>query len=123
MAALTAAQLSATYDQVSLYTFGEPRTGNQAFASFMDEAFKATSPSTTQYFRVTHADDGIPNLPPASQGYVHAGIEYWSVEPHNADNMYICTGNENQCCEALGGQGVNAAHVTYFEMTSGACTW
>ncbi|KAJ5816747.1 Lipase class 3 [Penicillium robsamsonii] len=123
MAAITASQLSATYDQVSLYTFGEPRTGNQAYASYMNEYFEAASPETTRFFRVTHANDGIPNLPPAEQGYVHSGVEYWSVEPHSAYSTSVCTGNEVQCCEAQGGQGVNDAHVTYFGMASGACTW
>ncbi|KAJ5210438.1 Lipase class 3 [Penicillium cf. griseofulvum] len=123
MAAITAGQLSATYDQVRLYTFGEPRTGNLAYASYMNEKFKVASPETTQYFRVTHANDGIPNLPPAEKGYVHSGVEYWSVEPHSSHNMFTCTGNEVQCCEAQGGQGVNDAHVTYFGMASGACTW
>ncbi|KAJ5970983.1 Lipase class 3 [Penicillium vulpinum] len=123
IAAITAAQLSAIYDHVRLYTFGEPRTGNQAYGSYMNERFQAASPETTRYFRVTHANDGIPNLPPAEQGYVHSGVEYWSVEPQSPDSMFVCTGNEIQCCEAQGGQGVNDAHVTYFGMTSGACTW
>nr|AGR85377.1 feruloyl esterase A [Penicillium chrysogenum] len=123
MAAITAAQLAATYSNVNLYTFGEPRTGNQAFASYMNDHFHASSPATTRYFRTTHTNDGIPNLPPTSQGYVSSGIEYWSVEPHNAHNVFVCTGNQNQCCEAQGGQGVNAAHVTYFGMSSGACSW
>ncbi|KAF3392773.1 putative feruloyl esterase A, partial [Penicillium rolfsii] len=123
MAAITAAQLSATHSGVRLYTFGEPRTGNAAFATYMDENFQSTNPTTTRYFRVTHADDGIPNLPPTAQGYVHSGVEFWSVEPHSAHNTYVCTGNQVQCCEAQGGQGVNAAHVTYFGMSSGACTW
>lgn len=123
MAAITAAQLSATYDHVSLYTFGEPRTGNQAYASYMNEALEAASSATTRFFRVTHTNDGVPNLPPAELGYVHSGIEYWSIEPHSPQRTNICTGGEVQCCEAQGGQGVNAAHVTYFGMASGACTW
>ncbi|KAL4892334.1 putative feruloyl esterase A [Aspergillus ambiguus] len=123
MATITAAQLSTEYDNVRLYTFGEPRSGNQAFASFMNDGFKVGSANTTHYFRVTHADDGIPNLPPASQGYVHGGVEFWSVDPSSSQNTFICTGNKVQCCEAQGGQGVNDAHTTYFGMTSGACTW
>ncbi|KAJ5520466.1 Lipase class 3 [Penicillium fimorum] len=123
MAAITAGQLSAIYDHVRLYTFGEPRTGNLAYASYMNENFEAASPETTRFFRVTHADDGIPNLPPTEQGYVHSGIEYWSGEPHSAYSTFVCTGSEVQCCEVQGGQGVNDAHVTYFGMASGACTW
>ncbi|KAE8343091.1 putative feruloyl esterase A [Aspergillus arachidicola] len=123
MAAITAAQLSATYNNITVYTFGEPRTGNQAYASYVDETFQATNPDATKFYRVTHTNDGIPNMPPTSQGYVHHGTEYWSVEPYGPQNMYLCLGDEVQCCEAQGGQGVNDAHVTYFGMASGACTW
>jgi hypothetical protein len=123
MAAITASQLSATYEHVTLYTFGEPRTGNLAYASYMNENFEATSPETTRFFRVTHGNDGIPNLPPAEQGYVHSGVEYWSVDPHRPGSTSVCTGNEVQCCEAQGGQGVNEDHITYFGMASGACSW
>ncbi|GES65500.1 feruloyl esterase A [Aspergillus terreus] len=123
MASLAAAQLSGTYDNITLYTFGEPRSGNEAFASYMNDKFTASSADTTKYFRVTHTNDGIPNLPPAEQGYAHGGVEYWSVDPYSAQNTYVCTGDEVQCCEAQGGQGVNDAHTTYFGMTSGACTW
>ncbi|KAJ5495983.1 feruloyl esterase A [Penicillium diatomitis] len=123
MASITAAQLAATYSDISLYTFGEPRTGNQAFADYMNEHFHAGSASTTRYFRTTHANDGIPNVPPTSMGYVSSGVEFWSVDPYNAHNIFVCTGNGDQCCEAQGGQGVNGAHTTYFGMTSGACSW
>ncbi|KAE8391118.1 putative feruloyl esterase A [Aspergillus alliaceus] len=123
MAAISAAQLSATYNNVTVYTFGEPRTGNQAYASYIDETFQATNPDTTKFYRVTHTNDGIPNVPPTSQGYVHHGAEYWSVEPHGAQNMFVCMGDGVQCCEAQGGQGINDAHVTYFGMASGSCRW
>lgn len=123
MATITAAQLSAQYSNISLYTFGEPRSGNQAFATYVNGVFNAESPETTQYFRTTHANDGIPNLPSTDLGYVHGGVEYWTVDPNSPQNTSICTGEAIQCCEAQGGEGVNAAHVTYFGMTSGACTW
>ncbi|KAJ5636226.1 feruloyl esterase A [Penicillium longicatenatum] len=123
MATITGAQLSAQYGNISLYTFGEPRSGNQAFATYVNGAFNAESPETTQYFRTTHANDGIPNLPSTDLGYVHGGVEYWTVDPTSPQSTSICTGEAVQCCEAQGGQGVNAAHVTYFGMTSGACTW
>ncbi|CAG8093082.1 unnamed protein product [Penicillium salamii] len=93
-------QLSATYDHVTLYTFGEPRTGNLAYASYMNENFEGVSPETPKFFRVTHANDGIPTLPPAEQGYVHSGVEYWSDEPHGPGSTSICTGNNVQCCAA-----------------------
>lgn len=42
----------------AVYTFGQPRVGNQAFASFYDER------SAWPTFRVTHMHDLVPHLPP-----------------------------------------------------------
>ncbi len=70
MAALCAAHVVGQYPNVTVYTYGEPRTGNQQFASFLDTAFHTDNISTTKYFRTTHEDDGIVTVPPTSQGYV-----------------------------------------------------
>lgn len=114
MAALAAAQYSSAFPNITLYTLGEPRTGNPAFADFMEREYEATDPSTTRYFRITHADDGVPNEPPESDGYVHPGLEFWSEDPISPQNTFICMGREIQCCEAQGGSGINGAHLVYF---------
>jgi hypothetical protein len=117
MAALAAAQFRSLFTNLTVYTYGEPRTGNQAFASFINQQFQATDPATTTFFRSTHNNDGIPSTPPTSLGYVHHGVEYWNHDPTSAANTDICTGDELQCCEALNGTGINAAHLTYFGHT------
>lgn len=43
--------------QLQVYTFGQPRLGNQLFASFLDTQFEG------RLFRVTHDRDPIPHLP------------------------------------------------------------
>lgn len=115
--ALAAAQFSSVFNNMTIYTLGEPRTGNQAFATFIDDTYNTASPDTTSFFRLTHADDGVPNVPPTSDGYMHHGLEYWQVDPTSADDVYICTGEVTQCCEAQNGSGINAAHLTYYGHT------
>ncbi|KAL1979820.1 hypothetical protein VTN96DRAFT_5080 [Rasamsonia emersonii] len=115
LAALAAAQFSPLFDNITVYTMGEPRTGNAAFASFIDQRYSTSSPETTRFYRCTHADDGIPNAPPTSDGYVHHGLEYWNLDPTSAENTYVCTEDGAvQCCEAQNGSGINAAHLVYF---------
>lgn len=57
---------------LTLYTFGEPRVGNAAFAQWASSVL----PDMMQ-FRVTHSDDPIPHLPPEFIGYLHAPHEIW----------------------------------------------
>jgi hypothetical protein len=121
LATLCAAQLSASYPQLTVYTYGEPRTGNPSFASFLDETFTTASLDATRFFRVTHEDDGIVVAPPVSDGYEHQGLELWSRDPPSAGNTYVCGGETAGCAEGAGGSGINAAHVSYFGRASGTC--
>lgn len=121
LATLAAAQFSSFFDNITVYTMGEPRTGNAAFASFINERYRTASPETTRFYRCTHADDGIPNAPPKEDGYVHHGLEYWNRDPTGAENTYVCVEDEGeggsdvvQCCEAQNGSGINPAHLVYF---------
>lgn len=124
LAALAAAQLAAAHPGAELYTLGEPRTGNPAFASFLDAAYGvAAGPGGARSFRLTHEDDGIPDLPGRDLGYAHHGIEYWSRDREGSGNVYVCVadaapgGEAEFCCEAENGSGINAAHLTYFRKT------
>lgn len=60
-----------TKSKVVLTTFGSPRVGNEAYARMCD-----TLPNLETY-RVVHANDPVPHLPPRSIGYIHSGQEYW----------------------------------------------
>ncbi len=121
MAALCAAHVVGQYPNVTVYTYGEPRTGNQQFASFLDTAFHTDNISTTKYFRTTHEDDGIVTVPPTSQGYVHQGLEFWNRDPSSAENTYVCGGETLDCGAGAGGSTLNIAHLTYFGIMSGTC--
>ena len=58
-----------------VYTYGEPRNGDGTFAGYLSEFVP-----NERYFRVTHANDGVPSLPGTAKGYRHHGIEYWQEE-------------------------------------------
>ena len=61
---------------ISLYSYGSPRVGNQAFASHTNETFGWNN------HRVTHLNDPVPRVPYRINGYMHAGPEYSVTGPH-----------------------------------------
>jgi triacylglycerol lipase len=54
---------------VWLYTFGQPRVGDGAWRDWFDARMRG------QAFRVVHAEDVVPRVPPLLFGYRHAGVE------------------------------------------------
>lgn len=121
LAAIYSAQLATQCLNLTTYSYGEPRTGNAAFASFIDEHFTTQNIHSTRYFRVTHANDGIVPIVPISDGYLHHGLELWSNDPPSPSNTSICP-PEGYCCEVAGGTGINDAHVSYFGVSSFTCS-
>lgn len=123
LAAICSAHLVGRHHpRLTTYTFGEPRTGNPAFASFLDLHFSTSTVDSTRYFRTTHADDGIVPVPGLDLGYRHQGLELWALDPPSPANTYICP-PEGFCAEVASNvTGRNAAHVTYFGVGSGNCS-
>lgn len=68
------------------YTFGEPRNGNAAWATYITSQIPDAN-----YYRVTNYNDGVPQIPPTVMGYVHHGTEYF--ESKNAGNDATTTLN------------------------------
>lgn len=77
-----------------VFTFGEPRNGNSAWSQLVDNT---VSPSN--YYRVTHYNDGVPQIPPTSLNYAHHGTEYW--ESLSSGNTASST---KQCTAASGSE-------------------
>jgi dienelactone hydrolase len=88
IAALAAPQLLDMGINSTLYTYGQPRGGNKAFADWVDKNMPTT-------YRVTYKDDGICQAPPASKGYRHHKTEYWVTDPPSATNTFTCEGQED----------------------------
>ncbi|KAF2166468.1 hypothetical protein M409DRAFT_66524 [Zasmidium cellare ATCC 36951] len=89
-------------------TFGEPRIGNLAFVKYLDQRFdlakKAPENDTlSEYRRVTHIDDPVPQLPLTEWGYaMHAGEIFISKPSFSPDLKDIehCTGDFDPKCIA-----------------------
>ncbi|CDM29794.1 hypothetical protein DTO013E5_6152 [Penicillium roqueforti] len=59
----------------SVYTYGQPRVGNKALAQYITDQ--------GSLWRVTHTDDLVPKVPPATVGFSHASPEYWITSGDN----------------------------------------
>lgn len=110
MSSLAAGLLRSQGIAVDLYTYGQPRTGNDELAAFLSTTDQGTS------FRVVHINDTVPTLPPRIPlvlDYAHILPEYYiekvgEAEPTAADIRVIPDGKDGNP-----GQDTNA-HVWYF---------
>lgn len=68
--------------------------------------------------RVTHANDGIPQVPSRKRKYRHHSTEIWI--PPTGDKVYRCFGQEPQDCNArISGYPLNSPHFSYFGVSTG----
>ncbi|KAF7323947.1 putative feruloyl esterase A [Mycena kentingensis (nom. inval.)] len=99
---------------MKLFTFGQPRTGDAAYASFVESAI-----GVNNIFRAVHTFDGVPTIP--LPGYRHHATQYWQfrdpvpIVDSPASTVTKCSGGEDPTCSNLiPSTGINAAHVLYF---------
>jgi len=81
-----------TFANITLYNFGSPRVGNQAFAAYAQQQIPNT------IWRMTNERDPVPHLPPESffgLSYYHVANEVW----RSGGTTYIqCDTGESQSC-------------------------
>jgi predicted lipase len=72
------------------YTYGEPRNGDSAWVSYLGSQI-----SDENYLRVSHYNDGVPQIPPTVLGFEHHGPEYWQSKKsgNSAATTYNCGAN------------------------------
>ncbi|KAL6908086.1 hypothetical protein ACP4OV_002256 [Aristida adscensionis] len=122
LASFCALDLSVKFgsQEVELITFGQPRIGNPAFASY----FSKQVPKT---IRVTHQNDVVPHLPPyyyylGEWTYHHFPREIWLHEIIEGNvitrNETICddSGEDPTCSRSVYGISV-ADHLEYYGVT------
>ena len=68
---------------VTLYNFGSPRTGNQAWTDYVMETLDDIQ-------RVTHYNDLVPHVPLTVMGFNHVGQEVWYSQPGDDLSYIIC---------------------------------
>ncbi|KAI1016627.1 hypothetical protein LB504_006988 [Fusarium proliferatum] len=119
VAVLAAANLRVGGTPVDIYTYGSPRVGNAQLSSFV-------SNQAGGEYRVTHADDPVPRLPPLIFGYRHTTPEFWlsggggDKVDYTISDVKVCEGAANLGCNG-GTLGLDiAAHLHYFQATD-AC--
>ncbi|KAL8376654.1 hypothetical protein RB595_007661 [Gaeumannomyces hyphopodioides] len=122
LASLATVSMLGSGINVTTYTYGQPRTGNKAYADFVDQRAPAGA-----MFRVTHANDGVPQAVAVASGYQHHSTEYWQENGAVAAGVFQCTGQEPTDCNnsvrgtglGPGGVGINAAHLSYMGVSTG----
>ncbi|KAK0105444.1 hypothetical protein ONS96_004831 [Cadophora gregata f. sp. sojae] len=82
-----------------VYSYGSPRVGNAAFASFV------TAQEGVNY-RMTHENDPVPQIPPTWIGYEHTSAEYWLANGTATTDVY--KKEDVVVCDALGSTDCNA---------------
>lgn len=65
-----------TKDNLSLYTGGCPRVGDDKFAYYVDS-------TKIPNYRSVHNRDIVPHVPPQDLGFDHPGIEVWSRDDNS----------------------------------------
>nr|XP_018681933.1 PREDICTED: lipase-like isoform X2 [Musa acuminata subsp. malaccensis] len=104
---------------VHLMTFGQPRIGNAAFASY----FSKFVPNAV---RVTHENDIVPHLPPyysyfPKKSYHHFPREVWlhdiKVDGVEDKGEKICddSGEDPSCCRSVHGTSIRD-HLKYYSV-------
>lgn len=119
IATIAAASLREANGFTDLYTYGSPRVGNTGFVEYVESLPGGN-------FRLTHAADPVPLLPPSLLGYRHMSPEYWLVgdstrEEFGVRNVTVCVGLLNFECN--GGTLLHSIspleHSYYFQKVSG----
>ncbi|WFD37062.1 uncharacterized protein MJAP1_000003 [Malassezia japonica] len=91
MALLAAAHYEQTLKDGSVanvFTFGQPRTGNPAFANAMDDKFLG------KLFYVVNGQDWVPHMPPRDWNFQHPSGQVW-INPPNSQNWTFFPGQED----------------------------
>ena len=94
MAVVAALDLKSTFGKVDhLYTFGQPRVGNQHFADYLASEIASG-------YRVVHYADIVPHVPPLDMlDYRHGGAQIWYTE--DMQTYQVCTAEDPKCMDSL----------------------
>ncbi|KAJ1297142.1 hypothetical protein BS78_01G355400 [Paspalum vaginatum] len=111
-------------NSVHLMSFGQPRVGNAAFASY----FAKYVPNT---IRMTHECDIVPHLPPyffflPQLTYRHFPREVWEHEVDGTTIFQVCdgSGEDPNCCRSVSVLSWSASdHLTYMGVEIAADDW
>jgi predicted lipase len=101
--------------QTSVVNFGSPRAGDSGFHAALQD-------KVSSFWRVTHAKDIVPHVPPEAFGFYHASTEVFF--PGSDTQYQICDGSgedsscSDRCAKTLSCVSV-ADHLNYFGVILG----
>lgn len=111
LAVLCAAELGASKQSLGfpiegVYTYGEPRVGNQAFHDFYNTGTKVS-------WRITHWKDPVPTLPPAALGFHHISTEIFYDKKSTSYKNCNGSGEDKSCSRKFLANLNVANHLNY----------
>ncbi|KAL1521100.1 hypothetical protein AB1Y20_022654 [Prymnesium parvum] len=77
-----------------VYTYGQPRLGNAAFAAFFEQRIRMS-------WRMTHWRDPVPHLPFESMGFLHSATEVFYNSDSSAYVVCDGSGEDPTCSNSL----------------------
>ncbi|XP_057806006.1 lipase-like isoform X2 [Salvia miltiorrhiza] len=111
-------RLSLGEQNVQVMTFGQPRIGNAAFASYYNQVVPDT-------IRVTNGHDVVPHLPPyyhyfPQKTYHHFPREVWLYSNDGSMVEKVCdgSGEDPTCSRSVSGRSISD-HLTYYGVHMG----
>ncbi|TNV77269.1 hypothetical protein FGO68_gene2879 [Halteria grandinella] len=104
-------QLGLGANEITLYTYGQPRVGDERMADHIMRELP-------NYIRVTHYDDTVAHVPPFVSGYKHGGFEVWyKSERHDGYytecSNYAGLSENGQCSNSLWFKTGVTVHLSY----------
>lgn len=94
MAVLCALDLKELHGKIDyLYTFGQPRVGNQKFANFLQQQIPQT-------YRIINFADTVPHVPPSAFTFKHGGHEMW-YNPRGMTVYKSCVSEDKTCANSI----------------------
>jgi len=119
LAALCTAELgaSSTIDPkiTAVYTYGQPRIGNEKFREFYDSG-------TSISWRLTHQRDPIPHLPPLHLGFIQTSTEVFYNEDFSTHKICDSSGEDQACSDQFTFETNIEDHLVYLsERISRSC--
>jgi len=93
LSVVAALDIHETFNNVEkLYTFGQPRVGNAAFATYVTSKI-------SDAFRVIHYADIVPHLAPTALNYRHHNYEVWYQE--DMKSYKVCNAEDPACSDSI----------------------
>ena len=119
LAALCAAELGASEHSLGkkiagVYTFGQPRVGNQAFHDFYGKGERVS-------WRVTHNRDVVPHLPLEIMGFHHTSTEAFYDETFTTLKLCDGSGEDPTCSDQFDVAVSVSDHTHYMNISITDC--